>query len=298
MPRWPSSASPLSRGSQRYLPRRRTASIRWPVSAAANPAGPRGSRRTGRGWRTVTDSTVRPTTWRSRPSRTVSTSGSSGTASVGQGQVGLDAEGDRELAVRRLRGGLLGLLLGAGDAVAVAVVTDAYLGGEGLQVVGALVLDEVLGHTEAVLGGELLERGLPVEAGAHRRGRHDQRVEQQVDDLGGALEAAGEVDRPDHRLDGVGQDRRLLAASGGVLAAAELDVGAEPDRAADAGQRAGIDDRRAELGQMALGEVGVGAVEGLGDDDAEHGVAEELEALVGRQAAVLVGVRAVREGAL
>jgi hypothetical protein len=42
----------------------------------------------------------------------------------------------------------------------------------------------------------------------------------------------------------------------------------------------------------------VGAVERLGDDDAEHGVAEELQPLVGRQAAVLVGVRAVREGAL
>ena len=65
-------------------------------------------------------SMVRPTTWRSRPSRTVSTSGSSGTRSVGQ------AAGRRatprvaaELAVRRLRGGLLGLLLGAADAVAV-----------------------------------------------------------------------------------------------------------------------------------------------------------------------------------
>ena len=49
---------------------------------------------------------------------------------------------------------------------------------------------------------------------------------------------------------------------------------------------------------MALGEVGVGAVEGLGDDHAEHRVAQELEALVGRQAAVLVGVGAVRQGAL
>jgi hypothetical protein len=39
-------------------------------------------------------------------------------------------------------------------------------------------------------------------------------------------------------------------------------------------------------------------VERLGDDDAEHGVAEELEALVGREAAMLVGVRAVRQRAV
>ena len=107
-----------------------------------------------------------------------------------------------------------------------------------------------------------------------------------------------EVDRADHGLDGVGQDRRLVATAGGLLAATELDVLAEADHAGDLGERAGVDDGGAELGQPALGEVGVEQVERLGDDDAEHGVAEELEALVGRQPAVLVGVRAVRQGAV
>ena len=96
--------------------------------------------------------------------------------------------------------------------------------------VGAVVLDDVLGDAEAVLGGELLQGGLPVEAGAHRRGRLHQRVEEPVDDLGGLVDAAAEVDRPDHRLDGVGEDRGLVATAGGLLAAAELDVLAEPDR--------------------------------------------------------------------
>jgi hypothetical protein len=41
----------------------------------------------------------------------------------------------------------------------------------------------------------------------------------------------------------------------------------------------------------------VGPVERVGDDETEDGVAEELEALVVGQAAVLVGVRAVGEGA-
>jgi hypothetical protein len=39
-------------------------------------------------------------------------------------------------------------------------------------------------------------------------------------------------------------------------------------------------------------------IERLGDDDAEHGVPEELESLVRRQAAVLVGVRAMGESPL
>ena len=64
---------------------------------------------------------------------------------------------------------------------------------------------------------------------------------------------------------------------------------------ADVGQGAGVDDGGAQLGQPALGELGVGEVQRLGDDHAEHRVAEELQALVGRQVAVLVGVGPVRQ---
>ena len=70
----------------------------------------------------------------------------------------------------------------------------------------------------------------------------------------------------------------------------------EAERAGDVGERAHVDHGGPQLGQLALGEVGVVAVERVGDDEAEHGVAEELQALVVGQAAVLVGVRAVRQG--
>src|SRR4051812_25776435 len=214
MPRWPSRASPLSSGSQRYLPRRRAASIRRPVSAAANPAGPRRSRRTGRGCRTSTRTIVAPRTCRSTPARTTSTSGSSGTALVrggrgvaGEGLAETEALGD--LAVRSLRGGLLGLLLRPADAVAVEALAHADLGGEGLHVVRALVRDDVLGHPEAALGGELLEGVLPARAAAERGGGLDQRVEEPVHALRGGLEAAAQVHRTDDRLDRVGDDRGL-----------------------------------------------------------------------------------------
>ena len=90
-----------------------------------------------------------------------------------------------------------------------------------------------------------------------------------------------QVDRADDRLDGVGEDRGLVATAGGLLAAAELDVLAELDLAGHVGQGAGVDDRGAQLGQPPLGEVGVGDVERLGHHDPEHRVAQELQALVG-----------------
>ena len=77
--------------------------------------------------------------------------------------------------------------------------------------------------------GELLQGGLPVEAGAHRGGGEHHVVEEQVHDLGRGLDAATHVDRTDDGLDGVGEDRGLLATAGRLLAAAELDVLAELD---------------------------------------------------------------------
>ena len=67
MPRWPRRASPLSRASQRYLPRRWAAVNVRPVSRAAKSAGPARWRRTGRGCSTSTETIGRPRTWASRP---------------------------------------------------------------------------------------------------------------------------------------------------------------------------------------------------------------------------------------
>ena len=303
----------MSSGSQRYFPRRRAASIRRPVRASgeAGRAAQVAAHRArvqhldpgdGRAEHVALEAGADDLDLgelghgRAGQSEMVLDSAADSGGRV-DGRVG-DAEAGGDLAVRRLGGGLLGLLLGAAHAVAVEALADPDLGGEGLHVVGAVVLDDVLGDAEAVLGGQLLQGGLPVQAGAQRGRGLDERVEQQVDDVGRRLEAAAEVHRTDHRLDGVGEDRGLSAAAGRLLAAAELDVVTDTDVPADHGQRAGVDHGGPELGQSTLGQVRVGAVERLGHDDAEHRVAQELQALVGRQSAVLVGVRAVREGAL
>ena len=61
---------------------------------------------------------------------------------------------------------------------------------------------------------------------------------------------------------------RLVPAAGDLLAAAEPDVRAQAGRAepaGDVGERAHVDHRGAQLGQLALGQVGVAGVERVGD---------------------------------
>src|SRR3954451_9345025 len=217
MPRCATSARPLgapsgsATGSHRYLPRRWAAVKVRPVSACTKCSVPSRWRRTARGWRTSTAATVRPATHWSSPRRTTSTSGSSGTCSVLRGQ-GLP---------RGLGGLLLGGLLRAAGALAVDGAGEQDGGGEGLGVVGAVVLHRVARRPESAAGGELLQAGLPVQAGAARGRLHQQRVEQPVHDLRGDVQPTAEVDRAEQRLERVGQDGVLLTAPGRLLTAAE-----------------------------------------------------------------------------
>ena len=113
---------------------------------------------------------------------------------------------------------------------------------------------------------------------------------------GGRWEPAGQVDRADHRLHGVREDRGLVPAAGALLAAPEQQVVAQAERACDVGQRPHVDHGGPQLGELALRELRVRGVQRVRDHQAEHGVAEELEPLVVRQAAVLIGVAAVGQG--
>src|SRR6478735_8492632 len=340
MPRWPrSEESASSRGTQRYLPRRIAVPNRRPRSRAAKSAPPARCRRTARGCRTSTASTVRPAVQRSRPRRTTSTSGSSGTAgtpsttwrdsenpSVRRGTEGLpDGSGRSCVRVRRragrgvggpsvscglgrglpcFRGGadlapgglgrlLLRFLLATTGAGAVRDTTDASSSSKGLLVVGAGLRDEVLGNSEALARGELLETGLPVQAGSEVGGPVDQRVEEPVDQLRGRAEALVEIDGADHRFKGVGEDGSLVPATRALFTAAEPDEGAEFEAAAHFRKCTRVDHRGPQLGQLAFGQVGVGAVQRVRDHQAENRVPEEFESLVGGQTAVLVCVRTV-----
>src|SRR3954468_6259410 len=171
IPRCATSAVPVAvpsgsaSGSHRYLPRRWAPANVRAGSAATKCAVPPRCGGTARGWETSTAATVRPATQRSRPRRTTSTSGSSGTPSAPGGRRGGGGLG-RDRPPGHLGGLLLGGLLGAAGAGAADLAGQQHGGGEDLGVVGAVVLDPVAGRAEPAGGAELLEAGLPVQAGA------------------------------------------------------------------------------------------------------------------------------------
>ena len=164
--------------------------------------------------------------------------------------------------------------------------------------VRAAFLDVVFGRAQNLRRGQLLQRRFPVQARAQARRAGDHRVEQAVHERVRRREALVQVNGADDRLQGVGQDRGLVPAAGALLALAQADITAELQPAGDAREGAHVDDGRAQLGQLALGQIRVRAKQGVGHDQPEHGVAQELQPLVRRQAAVLVGVRAMHERTL
>ena len=93
--------------------------------------------------------------------------------------------------------------------------------------------DQHVPHGQPGRRGELLEARLPVQPGAPTDRRLDQRVEEVMDDDLRGGQAAGEVDGADDRLEGVGEDRRLVAPTGRLLASSEEQVVAQPDDPGD-----------------------------------------------------------------
>src|SRR5512132_1123422 len=263
---------------------------------------------------TRTAATLAPASRPARFSARTSSSGSSGTlvargprslgpgVGVGRDDVGLagvTGAGDHAVGgqrLERLPGRLLlGLLLGAALAAAVGGAGHRHGGREPLGVVGPLLLDRVGGHPAQAGGGQLLERGLVVEGGPQAGRLHHPVLEQPAHQRGRPRQALVEVDGPEDGLEGVGQDRGLVPTAGELLAPAQAHGVADAQLAGHLREHVHVHRGRPQLGQLALGQVGEGAVDDVGDDQAEHGVAEELEPFVGGQAAVLVGEGAVRE---
>src|SRR5579884_830292 len=312
--KWMTSVStPSSSGTNRNLPIRPAGPSRAPRSRWTSSSA--GWRRTVRTPVTTTAVTSRPATSRSSPRRTTSTSGSSGTFLVsvagrrggggGLGRLGGPAGlggGDRRFRLPQPLpghpgGGLLRLLLGAPLAPAPGRPLEDDVGVEPLGMVRPLVAHLVAGHLVEAAGGELLEPGLVVLPAGAFGGGGDPLAEQAHHELVGGVPPAVEIGGGQHRLHGVGQDRGLLPAAGQTLALAEEHERAELDLGGQLGEDAGVDHRRPHLGQLALREVREGAVDVVGDDQAEDGVAQELQPLVRLERRVLGAERPVGQGA-
>ncbi len=103
----------------------------------------------------------------------------------------------------------------------------------------------------------------------------------------GGIEAGIGEDRAEHSLAGIGEDGLLAAPPAHRLAAAHQDEVAEPPVLRHLGAGLGTDQMIEPAGKLAFISVGEMVGEKLGDGEAEHAVAEELEALI-----VLVGLAA------
>jgi hypothetical protein len=126
-------------------------------------------------------------------------------------------------------------------------------------------------------------------------GDFEPRSEKAGDEVTRRVRPAVEIDRPDDRLERIGQDRRLAAAAGAVFALSEQDELTERDLIGDLGEGSGVDDGLAQIGEVAFGQRAVAPVRQIGDGPAEYSVAEELEALVRRLAREFGAPRPVRE---
>src|SRR5664280_749371 len=286
IPRCTTSVCPSSRPSSRYLPARSMDLMVWPSSWARNCLA-LAWRRTVRPFRTSTDLIFLPTTspWRSR--RMVSTSGSSGIPS---------ASLNLQRSAGRLGGHLLGVFLGSPLPCAEALASNVHRGQVPPGMVGAEALDLVVGNPTAEAHRLLLQAALVVGlAGLTYRGG-DPVPEQREDQALRLGQTAVEVDRTDQRLGGVGQDGPLGPAPGLVLTPTQAEMLVDPQVEGHFGQYPGVDHRRPDLGHQAVGELRAGPVGVLGHHQAQYGVPQELEALVGRQTALLGAPRPMGEG--
>src|SRR3954452_7986065 len=244
IPRWASTASgrsPPARGSHRNLPRRTAARMVRPTRRRSKSSASPSWRRRERCSNTSTPVITAPRTTGSRPARTTSTSGSSGTGLQ-------DAEG-------REGSGDLGLLLAGALARRGGEVADGDGRPEDPGVVGPARLHRVDGDAHRLAGGDLLQARLRVDGGAEPAGVVGERCDEAEHEGLGGLAAGGEERRADQRLHRVREDGGLLPAPGPLLAAAEPQVRAEADGPGDLRERHGRDERRAALRELPL--VGV-----------------------------------------
>ncbi len=118
--------------------------------------------------------------------------------------------------------------------------------------------------------------------GGARRRLHlgDQRLPEPLDKGNSRVIAAVEIDRGDHRLANIGENGRVARRAGGRLGRRQPQMAVEPDLQRDPRQGVAAHQIAQAACQVAFRLVLEAVPQQIGDDEAEHPVAEKFEALV------------------
>src|SRR5580704_3896498 len=181
-----------------------------------------------------------------------------------------------QLVERVVRGSLLGRLLGRAASGPADAVSEEDLGGV-LPLVARTAGgdDPVVRRVPGPVLGCLLQLALEVLVAP--LGEVADVLEK---DLGRRPVPLVEEDRADHRLEGVGEQRRQLARAGLDRAPPHQQGLAELEALAEPRQRGGVDQRGPKLGQLTLVVGGKSSEEVLADHELEDRVAQVLETFV------------------
>ena len=282
--RWIIISSPVSSGMSRYLPRRLAAIMVAPVNPSTIACAD--VRRTVRSRPISTRSTRRPTAKR----------GESPSHGLDLGQFGHASLrcGAGAWTVRRQRAGRrpprrppARRPSSSGPSpspMTCAVQHDR--GEEALGVIRTLRPHDVLGRRRPVAGRSSCRRDL-WSSWSRRAAARQSRPDQPLDRLVGHFRPAVDVHGAEHGLEGVREDRRLLATAGRRPRPRRAAARAEPSSSATSARAAALTTPLRTTGQSTLGELGETPEGDVGHDPAEHRVAQELQALVARLTWVL-----------
>lgn len=147
-------------------------------------------------------------------------------------------------------------------------------------VIGTGGSDVVTRRRQGALSGEFLQSGFVVLAPGAFSADGDVVDHEVENDFSSPGPAGVDEDGSEDCFEGVSEDRFLVAATRLIFATAKQHLGAYPNATSNNSKGCGIDDRGSQLGQLALGEIGVHGVDVFGDGQPENSVAKELEPFV------------------
>lgn len=117
-----------------------------------------------------------------------------------------------------------------------------------------------------------------------------------TDEPGRGREATVAVKRGDHRFERVGENGRIAAPAGFLLALRQPEKSAEVDAARHIGERIAIDQRGVAAGKVSFILTRKALGQEIGDDETENPIAEKLESLECAGVMVSRGFRQTRMG--